>query len=296
MKKFGLIGAAGYIAPRHMRAIKEIGHELIIAMDPHDSVGIIDHYFPKAEFLTDFNDFRSEILNIKPDYLTICSPNDHHFQHISMALQHNITPICEKPVALTLRDLEGLQILESQSNVSINTIMQLRLHPVIKKLKENLKDDQRYAIDLKYIAPRGRWYHNSWKGDLKRSGGLATNIGIHFFDMLIELFGAVEQSRLHVATAHTMGGDLHLKNGDVRWLLSIDPNYQQLRQITINREEIVFTGGFDQLHTESYKEIINGTGFGLKDAFAGIKLVESLRYAKTIGLQGDYHPDLRGMI
>ncbi len=314
MKKFALIGAAGYIAPRHMKAIKDTDNILVAALDKSDSVGIIDSYFPEADFFTEFERFDRHLDKLrrkgnKIDYISICSPNYLHDAHIRFALRSGSNAICEKPIVLNPWNLDALMEIEEESEGKVNTIFQLRLHKSIIELKnmvDNGPEDKIYDVDLTYITSRGHWYFTSWKGDNSKSGGVATNIGIHFFDMLTYIFGKVEKNVVHFAEPHTNSGFLQLKRARVRWFLSVDSNMlpneikekgqRTFRSITIEDKELEFSGGFTELHTDSYKEILKGNGFGLKDARNSIDIAFAIRNAKAIGLKGDYHPLLKEKI
>lgn len=312
MKNFALIGAAGYIAPRHMKAIKETGNNLIAALDPYDGIGILDSTFPQASFFTEFERFdrfvdkwRRDSGN-KIDYMAICSPNYLHDSHIRFALKNGADAICEKPVVLNPWNIEQLQLIQSETGNKINNILQLRLHPSLIALKakvaEELQQDPNkvYDIDLTYLTSRGKWYFVSWKGDEAKSGGIATNIGVHFFDMLCWIFGEVLENDIHIKTADTNAGLLRLQHANVRWFLSVNYNYipkefgqnglTTYRCITVNGEEIEFSGGFTELHTRSYEEILKGNGFELKETYNAINIVSDIRKHSPIGLIGDYHP------
>ena len=310
---FALIGAAGYVAPRHLRAIKENGHNLVAALDPSDSVGIIDSYFPNASFFTEFERFDrySELLRRtgegnRINYVSICSPNYLHDAHIRFALREHAHAICEKPLVLTPWNVEALKVVESESGCKVNTILQLRLHPVLIELKKRIaSSNKRYDIELVYITHRGRWYQYSWKGNIDKSGGIATNIGIHFFDMLIWIFGDVKNNILHLAQPRKSGGLLELEKADVKWFLSLDENdlpvktkdetQKTYRSIKIDGEEIEFSGGFTDLHTLSYREILKGKGFGINDAQPSIEATFKIRNSTPIGLKGEYHPILKNI-
>jgi len=312
-KRFALIGAAGYIAPRHMEAIKDTGNELVALLDKSDSVGIIDSYFPDADFFMEFERFDRHIDKLrrkgnKVDYISICSPNYLHDAHIRFALRSGSNAICEKPVVLNPWNLDALTEIEEESEGHVNTIFQLRLHKSIIELKnmvDNGPQDKIYDIDLTYITSRGHWYFTSWKGDISKSGGVATNIGIHFFDMLTYIFGKVEKNIVHYAQPNTNAGFLLLKRARVRWFLSVDSNMlpeeikqkgqRTYRSIKIENKELEFSGGFTKLHTKSYEEILKGKGFTLQDARNSIDIVFSVRNAKPIGLKGDYHPLLKNL-
>jgi len=311
MKRFALVGAAGYIAPRHMQAIKETGNNLVAAVDKNDSVGIIDSYFPEADFFTEFERFDRHVNKLKRnghpiDYVSICSPNYLHDAHIRFALRNRADAICEKPLVLNPWNLDALGEIEKEFDKKVNTILQLRLHPSIIALKEkinNALEDKVYDIDLTYITSRGHWYHSSWKGDLSKSGGVASNIGVHFFDMLTYIFGDIHENIVHMIEPDKAAGFLHLKKARVRWFLSLDsktlPNQvkekgqRTYRSITIEKEEIEFSGGFTDLHTRSYEEILKGNSFGLNDAKSSIETVFNIRNSKPVGLKGDYHPFLK---
>jgi len=308
MKKFALIGVGGYIAPRHLAAIKETGNILVAALDKNDSVGILDRFFPDAHFFTEFERFdrHLEMLRRKPsravDYVSICSPNYLHDAHIRFALRIRANAICEKPLVLNPWNVTGLRTIEMETGKKVNAILQLRLHPTIKALKAKMESSSRNIcdIDVTYITPRGRWYLNSWKGDIAKSGGLVTNIGIHFFDMLIWVFGAVKSSVLHRLEKTRATGFLELERARVRWFLSLnakDLPFEPIpgqprayRSIRINGEELEFSTGFTDLHIESYKEILAGRGFGLDDVMPSIKLVSEIRNAEPVEAKEDYHP------
>jgi len=313
MKKFALIGAAGYIAPRHMQAIKATENELVAAYDPNDSVGIIDSYFPQAHFFTEFERFDRHVdklsrqsSNKKIDFMSICSPNYLHDSHMRFALRSGADAICEKPLVLNPWNIEGLLEIEKDTGHKVNTILQLRLHPSIIALKEKVKNglsDHKYEVDLTYITSRGKWYLQSWKGDTNKSGGIATNIGVHFFDMLHFIFGDLQENTVHSVSETMSSGYLEYENARVRWFLSIDAEdvpaeilatgQRTFRSITVDGEEIEFSSGFTDLHNRSYEQILNGQGFGLKENLVAITTVTHIRDARPIGLQGDYHPFLR---
>ncbi|MGD9807406.1 MAG: Gfo/Idh/MocA family oxidoreductase [Deferribacterales bacterium] len=309
MKNFALIGAAGYIAPRHMRAIKDTGNKLVAALDKNDSIGVIDSYFPEADFFTEYERFDRHIEKLRRanageevHYVSICSPNYLHDAHIRFALRAGADAICEKPLVATPWHLEALEEIEKEYGKKINNILQLRLHPSIIAIKEKFsgKQDKKLDVDLTYITSRGHWYDVSWKGDENKSGGVATNIGIHFFDMLIWIFGGVQENIVHMSEARKAAGFLELENARVRWFLSVDSNdlpkeatdkdQRTYRSITIAGEEIEFSGGFTDLHTLSYQEIIAGKGFGLADAKPSIDTVFNIRNTIPVGRRGDFHP------
>ena len=311
-KNFALIGAAGYIAPRHMKAIKDTKNNLVSALDPFDSVGIIDSFFPNANFFTEPERFDRHMDksrrngNGKIDYVSICSPNYLHDAHIRMALRNQAHAICEKPIVLNPWNIDALQQIEKESGKKIYNILQLRMHQSIIDLKKEIENgpkDKIYDIDLTYITSRGKWYFISWKGDHQKSGGVATNIGVHFFDMLTYIFGKCKKSIVHSLDPHTNAGYIELERARVRWFLSVDdqnlPSHivekgqRTYRSITIEGKEIEFSGGFTDLHTLVYKDILTGNGFGLEDARLSIEMVHHIRKAKALGLKGDYHPFLK---
>jgi UDP-N-acetyl-2-amino-2-deoxyglucuronate dehydrogenase len=294
--KFALIGAAGYIAPRHMKAIKETGNDLVAALDPFDSVGIIDSYFPNAHFFTEPERFdrhldklRRTITN-KVDYVSICSPNYLHDAHIRMALRNGAHAICEKPLVLNPWNLDALSEIENESGKKIFTILQLRHHPAIIALREKvqlMQADHIFDIQLEYITSRGSWYHRSWKGNIEKSGGIATNIGVHFFDMLTWIFGNPTENIVTNYASDRASGKLKLQRANVNWFLSINaetlPNEVKMnnkttyRSLSIDGEDFEFSEGFTDLHSVSYKNILSGNGYGLEDTRASIKIVHEIR-------------------
>jgi UDP-N-acetyl-2-amino-2-deoxyglucuronate dehydrogenase len=293
---FALIGASGYIAPRHMKAIKETGNRLVAALDPHDSIGIMDSFFPEANFFTEPERFDRHLDKLrrkkenKIDYVSICSPNYLHDAHIRMSLRNSCHAICEKPLVLNPWNLEALAEIEKETGKNIYTILQLRLHPAIKALKEKIENgpkDKVYDVKLTYITSRGKWYHVSWKGDVHKSGGVATNIGIHFFDMLSWIFGEVEEVSIDDYANDFTNGKMRLKRANVNWNLSINADHipaaalaagkRTFRSITIEGEELEFSEGFTDLHTESYREILAGRGFGITDTANSIRIAEQIR-------------------
>ena len=295
MKNFALIGAAGYIAPRHLRAIKDTDNQLIAALDKFDSVGVMDSFFPKADFFVEFERFDRHIEKLRRggthlDYVSICTPNYLHDSHIRMALRSGADAICEKPLVLNPWNVDALMDIEKESGQKINTILQLRLHPSIIALKNKVASEsknEKYDVDLTYITSRGKWYDISWKGDESKSGGIATNIGVHFYDMLSWIFGEVQENIVHLREKDKSAGYLEFKNARVRWFLSINENdlpehikekgQRTFRSITIDNEELEFSSGFTDLHTTSYQEILKGNGFGLKDSEESIKIVHQIR-------------------
>ena len=307
-KNFGLIGVGGYIAVRHLRAIKDTGNNLLASLDRFDSVGLLDGYFPQSDFFVEFERFDRHFDKLKRtgtkiDYVSICSPNYLHDSHIRFALRHQAEAICEKPIVLNPWNVEALQEIENETGRKIYTILQLRLHPKIIELREKIRNgpkDKIYDVDLSYITSRGNWYYISWKGDVQKSGGVATNIGIHFFDMLSWIFGDTTKNIVHISQPDKAAGYLELENARVRWFLSIDHNdlpdvakatgKRTFRSIMIEGEEIEFSEGFGELHTESYKEILNGKGFGLQDARQSVITAFTIRNSNPVGLVGDYHP------
>jgi UDP-N-acetyl-2-amino-2-deoxyglucuronate dehydrogenase len=313
-KNFGIIGVAGYIAVRHLHAIKETGNNLLASLDKFDSVGRIDSYFPESDFFVEFERFDRHFDKLKRtgtkiDYVSICSPNYLHDSHIRFALRHHAEAICEKPIVLNPWNIDALQEIENETGHRIYTILQLRLHPKLQELKEKIKNGTKgkvYDVDLSYITSRGNWYSISWKGDIQKSGGVATNIGIHFFDMLSWIFGSSKKNVVHLSDPHKAAGYLELENARVRWFLSLDykdipdsvkaTGKRTFRSITVNGEEIEFSEGFTDLHTLSYKEIIAGKGFGLKDARQSVDTAYTIRNSTPIGLKGDYHPILKTII
>ncbi len=310
---FALIGAAGFIAPRHLKAIQETGGMLLAACDVTDSVGILDQYFPEADFFTEFESFCAFVDNMrrcetKVDYITICSPNHLHKAHIHASLRLGANVICEKPLVLNTADLDDLHILERDTGRQILTILQLRLHPAIKALKErvaNSPSDKIFDVDLSYFTARGRWYSRSWKGEPNKSGGISTNIGIHLFDMLGFVFGSLKTNILHYRGAEASAGYLEFERARVRWILSTNRNHlpertpdgqTTFRSVTIEGEEVEFSSGFTDLHTQSYQNIVSGRGFGLQDASASIEIVEELRNIAPSPEYGKQHPDLASIL
>ena len=311
MKNFALLGIAGYIAPRHMKAIKDTNNNLIAALDKFDSVGVLDNYFPNADFFVEFERFDRHIEklkrqnNIKLDYVSICTPNYLHDSHIRMALRRGADAICEKPLVLNPWNVDALSSIEKESGRKIYTILQLRLHPSIIALKNKIQEgpkEKMYDVDLTYITSRGNWYDISWKGDESKSGGVATNIGVHFYDMLSWIFGAVKENFVHLREKNKAAGYLEFERARVRWFLSIDENdlpimvrktkQKTFRSITINNEEIEFSEGFTELHTDSYKNILNKKGFGLNDAKPSIEIVHGIRNFDIVNKR-DRHPSIK---
>lgn len=308
MKNFALIGAAGYIAPRHMKAIQDTGNNLVAALDTFDSVGVIDSYFPEADFFTEFERFDRHIDKLRRqgksiDYVSVCSPNYLHDSHIRFGLRNNADVICEKPVVLNPWNIDALEDLERESGNKIYNILQLRLHPSVIELKKKVQEAPEgkvFDVDLSYLTSRGKWYYTSWKGDVSKSGGIATNIGVHFYDMLTWIFGNVKQNIVHIHEHDRAAGFIELEKARVRWFLSI--NYDAIpsevratgartyRSLTIEEQEFEFSGGFTELHTRSYEDILGGGGFRIGEARKAIEIVHDIRQKTPVGLMGDYHP------
>ncbi len=307
-KNFAIIGVGGYIAIRHLRAIKDTENTLLASLDPNDSVGIIDSFFPESNFFVEFERFDRHVDKLRRngtqvDYVSICSPNYLHDSHIRFALRSGANAICEKPLVLNPWNVDALSEIEKEFGNNIYNILQLRLHPSIIALKKKIDEapkDKIYEIELTYITSRGRWYFISWKGDIEKSGGIATNIGVHFFDMLIWIFGGVKHNIVHLLEKNKASGYLDLEKARVKWFLSLDYNdipdknkkagNRTYRSITMNNEEIEFSEGFTDLHTVSYKRILEGNGFPMHYAKPAIETVYTIRNATPIGLKGEYHP------
>ena len=308
-KNFSLIGASGYIAPRHLKAIKDTNNNLLAALDRFDSVGIMDSYFPDADFFVETERFDRHLEKLKYDkgmnldYVSICTPNYLHDAHIRMALRRGADAICEKPLVTNPWNLDALQKMEKESGQRVWSILQLRLHQSIIDLKKKVDASPKnkvFDIDLTYLTSRGNWYYTSWKGDTQKSGGIATNIGVHFYDMLSWIFGDVKENIVHVQTHDRASGYLEFERARVRWFLSI--NYELLpqeikakgqrtyRSITIQDEELEFSGGFTDLHTKVYKGVLEGNGYGIEETRKAIEIVHDIRNSEPIGLKGDYHP------
>jgi UDP-N-acetyl-2-amino-2-deoxyglucuronate dehydrogenase len=308
MRSFALIGAAGYVAPRHMRAIHAVGGDLKVAYDPNDSVGILDSHFPDAHFFTEFERFDRHVDKLrrrgeKIDYVSICSPNHLHDAHCRFALRSGADAICEKPLVLNPWNIDGLAEIEQDTGHRISTILQLRLHPAIVDLREKFgASSKRHKVDLTYIASRGRWYYASWKGEDTKSGGVATNIGVHFFDMLSFVFGPARRNEAHLREPERAAGFLECARADVSWFLSVDRNdlppevqgkKSTFRSITVDGQEVEFSEGFTDLHTRSYEEIVAGRGFGLEDVRASIEIVSAFRHAPVTPGHEWQHPSVR---
>lgn len=308
MKRFAIIGAAGYIAPRHFGAIRDTGNELVAALDVNDSIGVLDSYFPDAEFFTEFEEFAGFIQDLRLkgevlDYLSICSPNHLHLAHIKFALQSGIDVICEKPLVLNSSDLGVIALYERTYNAAVNSILQLRLHPSILELREKVASaakDKVFDVRLTYLTSRGKWYLKSWKGLDEKSGGVATNIGVHFYDMLGFVFGKVKANEVHYRDQKTSSGYLEFDRARVSWFLSIDPSFlpknavveekTTFRSVDIEGEELEFSGGFTDLHTESYQNIIMGNGFGVEENRLAIETVTKMRSAMICINPTNPHP------
>jgi len=310
MKNFALIGAAGYVAPRHLQAIHETGHRLVAALDPRDSVGILDRYFPEAKFFTELGPFGRHLERLQRasdaerlDYVAICSPSHLHDAHLEFALQHGAHAICEKPLVLHPAELQRSRELEQRTARRVYAVLQLRLQPVLVALQQRLaarSGRPRAEVALRYVTRRGAWYHASWKGQEHKSGGIAGNIGIHLFDLLSWLFGKAHDARVHLATASRMAGRLELEGASVKWLLSVDSadlprsvserGQSAFRSLVIDGEEIEFSDGFADLHTRVYRHILSGGGFGLDDAAPAIALVHRIRQCPVSAAPGDSLP------
>ncbi|MEI8394552.1 MAG: Gfo/Idh/MocA family oxidoreductase [Rhodospirillaceae bacterium] len=308
MKQFALIGAAGYIAPRHMKAIKDTGNVLVASLDPSDNVGIMDSYFPDADFFTEFERFDRHLDKRRRrgegvEYISIASPNYLHDAHIRFALRSGCHAICEKPLVLNPWNVDALAEIERESERRIYNILQLRHHDAIKALRDKVAagpPGKVYDVDLTYLTSRGHWYHVSWKGNVERSGGIATNIGVHFFDMLAWVFGPRSRSVVNIHERDVAAGYLEFERARVRWFLSINADHlptkakaagkRTLRSILIDGEELEFSEGFTELHTITYADILAGGGYGLEDARTAIETVYDIRRSPPVGLKGDYHP------
>ena len=292
-KKFAIIGVGGYIAPRHLEAIKDLGGTLVAAYDKNDSVGIMDRYFPDCQFYTDFERFESFISENKVDFISICTPNHMHLSHIQFALRMGANAICEKPLVLYVKDIDQLMALEKQTGKHVYTVLQLRVHDAILKFKEKIESEKadrngrKYQVDLEYMTSRGQWYHESWKGDPRKSGGLSTNIGVHFFDMLTWIFGPASEIKVTTKNALVEKGYVELENAKVNWMLTIDKsklppqavstNKTTYRSIKVDGVEFEFSEGFTELHKRVYTDILEGRGYGLEHAKAAIRIVEQIR-------------------
>jgi UDP-N-acetyl-2-amino-2-deoxyglucuronate dehydrogenase len=314
MKRFALIGTAGYIAPRHLNAIKDTGNELIVAMDINDSVGIMDMHFPDSEFFTEFEDFAAYVEDEalkgnKLDYISICSPNYLHAPQMKFALKNGIDVICEKPLVLSSKEIDTLKLYEEKYGAKVNSILQLRLHPSIIALREKVQNspaDEVFDVELTYMTSRGKWYLKSWKGVDEKSGGVATNVGVHFFDMLHFIFGDIKFNEVHYKDDQTVAGYLEYERARVKWFLSIDANNlpenaiqgekKTYRSIMIGDEELEFSGGFTDLHTQSYQNVLDGKGYGLEENRTAIETVEGIRDQAIVANPEHYHPLMSKLI
>jgi len=308
MTLYAIIGAAGYVAPRHMRAIGETGGHLVVAYDPNDSVGIIDSFFPDAHFFVEFERFDRHVDLLRRrgsgiDYVAICSPNYLHDAHCRFAMRSGADAICEKPLVLNPWNIDGLAEIERDAGQRIHTILQLRLHGSIIALRERYANDtERHKVNLTYITSRGRWYHSSWKGDEGKAGGVATNIGVHFFDMLSHVFGPVTRNEAHLREPERASGFLETQRADISWFLSVDRSdlpaevagkKTTFRSITVDGDEIEFSEGFTDLHTRSYEEILAGRGYGLEDVRPSIEMVSGFRTQPIATSATTLHPFAR---
>ncbi len=309
---FALIGLAGFITPRHLKAIKETGNTLVAALDPNDSVGVVDSYFPDADFFTEPERFDRHLDKLHRegrgvDYVSICSPNYLHDAHIRMALRNGAHAICEKPIVLNPWNVDALAAIEAESDRRVHTILQLRHHPAIIALREQYAGGRDRIVDVNvtYITSRGKWYDRSWKGDIEKSGGVTTNIGVHFFDMLAWIFGGMRSSTVHWRQNDSASGVLELEGARVRWFLSVNAEHlpedqrakgqRTYRSITVGGQEVEFSEGFGDLHTTSYREILAGRGYGLMDARPSIEIAHVIRGSKLVVPADDAHPLCRLM-
>lgn len=310
MKNFAITGVAGYIAPRHLKAIQDTGNNLVAATDPHDSVGILDRFFPDASFFTEFERFDRQLEMLrrgndanKVDYISICSPNHLHDAHIRLALRIGSDALCEKPLVLNPWNLDILENLEQEYSNKVYSVLQLRVHPSLIAIKQKIdsgKKTKKHQVILTYITSRGKWYTYSWKGQAEKSGGIATNIGVHFFDLLMWYFGKTNYSEVHLSQPDKMSGYLDLENAEVRWFLSLDKSdlpeeaismgRTTHRSITMDEDEVEFTEGFTDLHTRVYEETLAGKGFGIKEARPSIETVYNIRIMKPNPNSSKLHP------
>ncbi|MAZ47803.1 MAG: oxidoreductase [Halobacteriovoraceae bacterium] len=312
MKNFAIIGVGGYIAPRHIQAINDTGNITVTAMDVNDSVGVLDRYTQDVAFFKDFERFEAYVDSLKGtdkkvDYVSICSPNHLHSAHMKFGLRSGCDVICEKPLVLNESEIDELKTYEKKYGKKINTVLQLRVHESIIELKKKIDQKKRsdHEIELTYLTSRGPWYHESWKGNFQKSGGLTSNIGIHFFDMLTWIFGSIKSNELHFSNELMTSGYMELEKAKVKWILSVDRKYlpkeatdkgmTTYRSITVDGDEIEFSGGFTDLHTKVYKEVIDGKGYGLEDARTAIRIVEDLRGQQPSGVKNNSHPMLKGL-
>jgi len=306
MKNFAILGVGGYIAPRHIQAINDTGNRTVTAMDVNDSVGILDRYTQDVEFFKDFERFESHIDSLKGtekqvDFISICSPNHLHASHMKFALKNGCHAICEKPLVLNEADIDELKLYEIKYGKKINTVLQLRVHDSIIELRNKVSKNpkEKYEVELTYLTSRGPWFHESWKGITQKSGGLTSNIGIHFFDMLTWIFGDLKKNELHLSSNLMASGYMELEKANVKWVLSVDRKYlpqsaidknmTTYRSITVDGDEIEFSGGFTDLHTKVYKEAVAGNGYGLEDARTAVRIVDQLRSQSPMGVQHNSH-------
>lgn len=312
MKNFAVLGVGGYIAPRHIQAINDTGNKIVAAMDVNDSVGILDRYTQDVAFYTDFEIFENHIDSLKGtkdqiDFVSICSPNHLHSAHMKFGLRNGCDVICEKPLVLRESEIDELKEYEEKYGKKINTVLQLRVHDSIIELKNKIEKEGKtdHEIELTYLTSRGPWYHQSWKGNTQKSGGLTSNIGIHFFDMLTWIFGDLKKNELHMANDFMTSGYMELEKAKVKWVLSVDKKYlpesaqkegkTTYRSITVDGDEIEFSGGFTDLHTKVYEGAVSGKGYGLEDARTAIRIVDQLRGKAPMGVQVNSHPMLKGL-
>jgi UDP-N-acetyl-2-amino-2-deoxyglucuronate dehydrogenase len=309
-RRFALIGAAGFVAPRHLKAIKDTGNSLVAALDPNDSVGVLDNFFPDADFFVEFERFDRHLDKLRRrgpahavDMVSVCSPNYLHDAHVRFGLRAGADVICEKPLVLNPWNIDGLCDVERDTGRRIFTVLQLRLHPAILALRDRVRASDPakvFDVDLTYITARGNWYHYAWKGDERKSGGVATNIGVHFYDMLHMVFGDVQRNVVHHRDTHRAAGYLEFQRARVRWFLSVDAadipeparsrGARTYRELAMNGEAFEFSEGFSDLHTRVYADVMDGGGFGLEEARTAIEIVSEIRAQAPCGAQGDYHP------
>tara|TARA_Y100000768_G_scaffold388083_2_gene382061 strand:+ start:33536 stop:34474 length:939 start_codon:yes stop_codon:yes gene_type:complete len=312
VKNFALLGVGGYIAPRHIQAINDTGNRLVAAMDVNDSVGILDRYTQDVAFYTSFESFASHLNELRDsgsqvDYLSICSPNHLHSDHMKFGMRNGCDVICEKPLVLFESQIDDLKSYEQKFGNQVNTVLQLRVHDSIIALKDKIQksDKNDYEVELTYLTSRGPWYHQSWKGISQKSGGLTSNIGIHFFDMLTWIFGDLHRNEIHMANNYLTSGYMELERAKVKWVLSVDRKYLPVsavkenkttyRSITVEGDEIEFSGGFTDLHTKVYQQVVDGKGYGLEDARVAIRIVDQLRDKTPMGIQEYSHPLIKDL-
>jgi UDP-N-acetyl-2-amino-2-deoxyglucuronate dehydrogenase len=300
-KNFAITGVAGFVAPRHLKAIADTGNRVVAAVDPHDAVGVLDRYGFDVRFFTEFERFDRHLEKLRRgtsddrvDFVSVCSPNYLHDAHIRLALRVGADAVCEKPLVINPWNLDGLQELEHETGRHVYTVLQLRLHPALAAFRERLQGSRgtRHVVQLTYITARGRWYDVSWKGVAERSGGIVTNIGIHFFDLLLWLFGPAQHSEVHLRDGKRAAGSIALANADVQWFLSAEATdlpfdaqpgtRTTFRSITVDGEQLEFSEGFTDLHTRVYEEVLAGRGFGITDARPSIELSHLIRNAPIV--------------